>query len=96
LTEGVTGKRWRRAGGGAATGSRIPARTGAELANVWHGQLYWDLGNVLRLLVGSGSARGAELVDGCLAAAAGTLALVSRRLGQANKRGQELLGVLVK
>jgi hypothetical protein len=62
---------------------------------VWHEKLHWDLGNVLRRLVGSGSARGAELIDGCLAAVAGTLALVSRRLGQANKRAQELLGVLV-
>jgi hypothetical protein len=32
----------------------------------------------------SGIARGAELVDGCPAAAAGTLAPVSQRFGQAN------------
>jgi hypothetical protein len=96
LTEGVACERRRRAGGGAAVGPRIPVRTGTELANVLHGQLHWDLGNVLRRLVGSGSARGAELVDGCPAAAAGTLAPVSRRLGQANKRAQELLGVLVE
>jgi hypothetical protein len=96
LTEVVAGELWQRACGGAAAGSRIPARTGAELANVWHGQLHWDLGNMLRRLVSSGSARGVKLVDGCPAAAAGTLAPVSRRLGQANKRGQELLGVLVE
>jgi hypothetical protein len=40
--------------GGAAAGTRIPARTGAELVNVWQGQLHWDLGDVLRGLVGSG------------------------------------------
>jgi hypothetical protein len=51
---------------------------------------------VLRRLVGSGIARGAELVDGYPAAAAGTLAPVTRRLGQANKRAQELQGVLVE
>jgi hypothetical protein len=61
-----------------------------EVVNVWHGQLHWYLGDVLRQLVGSGIARGAELVDGCAAAAAGTLAPVSRRLGQANKQAQEL------
>jgi hypothetical protein len=33
---------------------------------------------------------------GCAEAAAGTLAPVSRWLGQANKRAQELLGVLVE
>jgi hypothetical protein len=67
-----------------------------ELVNVWHRQLHWDLPVVLRWLVGSGIARGAELVDGCPAAAAVTLASVSRWLGQANKRAQELKGVLVK
>jgi hypothetical protein len=77
-------------------GTQTPARTGAERVNVWHGQLHWDLGDVLRRLVGSGIARGAELVDGCPAAAAGTLAPVSRWLGHANKRAQEILGVLVK
>jgi hypothetical protein len=51
---------------------------------------------VLRRLVGSGIALGAELVDGCPAAAAGTLAPVSRLLEQANKRAQELQGVLVE
>jgi hypothetical protein len=71
-------------------------RTGAELVNVWHRQLHWDLAVVLRRLVGSGIARGAKLVGGYLAVAAVTLAPVSRRLGQANKRAQELLGVLVK
>jgi hypothetical protein len=96
LTGGVAGKWRRRTGGGAAAGTRIPARTGAELVNVWHGQLHWDLGDVLRRLVSSGIARGAELVGGCPVAAAGTLAPVSRRLGQANKRVQELQGVLVE
>jgi hypothetical protein len=67
-----------------------------ELVNVWQGQLHWDLGDVLRGLVSSGIARGAELVDGCPVAAAGTLAPVSQRLGQANKRAQELLGLLVE
>jgi hypothetical protein len=79
-----------------AAGTQTPARTGVELVNVWHGQLHWDLGDVLRRLVGSGIARGAELVGGCPAAAARTLAQVSRWLGQAKKRAQELLGVLVK
>jgi hypothetical protein len=51
---------------------------------------------VLRWLVGSGDEREAEPVDDCPAAAAGALAPVSRRLGQANKRAQELLGVLVE
>jgi hypothetical protein len=96
LTGGVAGERRQRTGGGATAGTRTPVRTGAELVNVWHGQLHWDLGNVLRRLVGSGIARGAELVDGCPAAAAGTLALVSQQLGQANKRVQELQGVLVE
>jgi hypothetical protein len=92
LTGGVAGERRRRTGGGAAAGTRIPARTGAELVNVWHGQLHWDLGNVLRRLVASGIARGAELVDGCPAGAAGTLAPVSRRLEQDNKRVQGYRG----
>jgi hypothetical protein len=96
LTGGVAGERRWRTGGGAAAGTQTPARIGAARVNVWHRQLHWDLGDVLRRLVGSGIARGAELVDGCPAAAAGTLAPVSRRLGQANKRAQELLGVLVK
>jgi hypothetical protein len=94
LTGGVTGERRRRTDGGMAAGT--PARTGVELVNVWHGQLHWDLGDVLRRLVGSEIAGGAELIDGCPAAAAGTLAPLSRRLGQANKRVQELLGVLVE
>jgi hypothetical protein len=72
---------------GAAAGTRIPVWTGAELVNVWHGQLHWDLGNVLRRLVASGIARGAELVDGFPAGAAGTLAPVRRRLG-ARARGR--------
>jgi hypothetical protein len=61
-----------------------------------HGQLHGGLGDVLRWLVGSGDEREAEPVDDCPAAAAGALAPVSRRLGQANKRAQELLGVLVE
>jgi hypothetical protein len=96
LTEGVAGERRRRAGGGAAAGTRIPARRGAELVHVLHGQLHGGLGDVLRWLVYSGDERGAEPVDGCPAAAAGALAPVSRQLGQANKRAQELLGVLVE
>jgi hypothetical protein len=96
LTGGVAGERRRRTGGGAAAGTRILARTGAELVNVWHGQLHWDLGDVLIRLVGSGIARGAELGDGCPVAAAGTLAPVSWRLRQANKQAQELQGVLVE
>jgi hypothetical protein len=94
LTEGVAGERRRRASGGAAAGTRIPARTGAELVHVLHGQLHGGLGDVLRWLVGSGDERGAEPVDGCPVAAAGALAPVSRWLGQANKRAQEVLGVL--
>jgi hypothetical protein len=77
-------------------GTRIPARTGAELVHVLHGQLHGGLGDVLRWLVYSGDERGAEPVDDCPAAVAGALALVSRRLGQANKRAHELLGVLVE
>jgi hypothetical protein len=71
LTGGVAGERRRRTGGGAAAGTRTPARTGAELVNMWHGQLHWDLGDVLRRLVGSGIARRAQLADGFPAAAAG-------------------------
>jgi hypothetical protein len=85
LTEGVAGERRRRASGGAAAGTRIPARTGAELVHVLHGQLHGGLGDVLRWLVGSGDERGAETVDGCPVATAGALAPVSRWLGQANK-----------
>jgi hypothetical protein len=96
LTGGVTGERRRRTGGGAAASTRTPERTGAELVNMWHRQLHWDLAVVLRQLVGSGIARGTELVGGCQAAAAVTLAPLSRRLGEDNKRAQELLGVLVK
>jgi hypothetical protein len=95
LTGGVAGEWRRRTGGGAAAGAQIPARTGAELVNVWHKQLRWGLGDALRWLVGSGIVWGAELDDACPAAAAGTLTPVSRRLGQANKRAQELQGVLV-
>jgi hypothetical protein len=91
----VAGERRRRHRGSTAAVAQSPARTGAELVNVWRGQLHWDLAVVLRRLVGSGIARGAELVGGCPAAAAGTLAPVSRRLGHANKRAHELLGVLV-
>jgi hypothetical protein len=94
LTGGVVGE-WRRTGGGAAVGAQIPARTGAERVNVWHEQLHWGLGDALRWLVGSGIVRGAELDDACPAAATGTLAPVSRRLGQANKQVQELQGVPV-
>jgi hypothetical protein len=85
LTGDVAGERRRRTGGGAAAGARIPARTGAEQVNVWHGQLHWGLGDALRWLVGSGVVRGAEPDDGCPMAAAGTLAPVSRRLGLTNK-----------
>jgi hypothetical protein len=95
LTGGVAGERRRRTGGGAVAGARIPARTGAERVNVWHEHLHWGLGDALRWLVGSGIVRGAELDDAYPAVAAGTLALVSRRLGQANKRAQELQGVPV-
>jgi hypothetical protein len=94
LTGDVAGERRRQTGGGASAGARIPARTGAEQVNVWHGQLHWGLGDVLRWLVGSGIVRGAEPDDGCPVAAAGTLAPVSRRLGQTNKSAQELQGVL--
>jgi hypothetical protein len=45
-------------------------------------------------LVGSGIARGAELVDGCPSAAAGETTPVSWRLEQTNKHAQELQGVL--
>jgi hypothetical protein len=45
-------------------------------------------------LVGSGIARGAELVDGCSAAAAGETTSASWWLEQTNKRTQELQGVL--
>jgi hypothetical protein len=45
-------------------------------------------------LVGSGIARGAELVDACSAAAAGETTPASWRLEQTNKRAQELQGVL--
>jgi hypothetical protein len=74
----------------------VVARTGAELINVLHGKPHGGLGDVLRWLVGSGDERAAEPVDDCPAAAAGALAPVSRRLGQANKQAQELLGVLVE
>jgi hypothetical protein len=52
------------------------------------------LGKGLRRLVGSGITRGAELADGCPAAAAGETTPASWRLEQANKRAQELQGVL--
>jgi hypothetical protein len=77
-TGGVAGEWRRRAGGGAAAGTRIPARTGAELVNVWHGQLLWDLADVLRGLVGSGIARRVELVGGSNGAAAGNCNPASR------------------
>jgi hypothetical protein len=47
---------------------------------------------VLRWLVGSGDEREAELVVGCLAAAAGEIPPASWRLEQTNKRAQELQG----
>jgi hypothetical protein len=96
LTGGVAGERRRRTGGGAAAGARIPAKTGVEQVNVLHGQLHWGLGDALRWLVGSEVVRGAEPDDGCPAVAAGTLAPVSRQLGQANERAQELQGVPVE
>jgi hypothetical protein len=69
----------------AAAGARIPVRTGAEWVNVWHEQLHGDLGKGLRRLVGSGIARGAELVDGCPATTAGETTPASWRLEQVNK-----------
>jgi hypothetical protein len=66
------------------------------LSNVLHAGLLGALGKVLDGLVGSGVVRRVELADGCPAVAVGTLALVSRRLGQANKRVQEPQGVLVE
>jgi hypothetical protein len=59
-------------------------------------QLHGGLGDGLRWLVYSGDERGAEPVNGCPTAVAGAQAPVSRQLGQANKRAQELLGVLVE
>jgi hypothetical protein len=93
LTGDVAGER-RRTSGGTAAGARILTRTGAERVNVWHGQLHWGQGKGLRRLVGSGIARGAELVDGCPAAAAGETTPASWQLERANKRAQELQGVL--
>jgi hypothetical protein len=66
------------------------------LSNVLPTGLLGALGKVLDGLVGSGVARRAEPADGCPATAAGTLAPVSRQLDQANKRVQELQGVLVE
>jgi hypothetical protein len=43
----------------------------AELDNVWHEQLHWDLVDVLRWLVGSGITRRVELVGSSNGAAAG-------------------------
>jgi hypothetical protein len=37
LAGGVAGEWRRRNGGGAAAGTRTPARIGAEMVNVWHG-----------------------------------------------------------
>jgi hypothetical protein len=94
LTGDDTGERRRRTSGGAAACAGIPARTGVERVNMWHKQLHGDLGKGLRRLVGSEIARGAELVDGCPAAAAGETTPTIWRLEQANKRAQELQGVL--
>jgi hypothetical protein len=54
------------------------------LGNELHTGLLGALGKVLDRLVGSGVARRAKLADGCPAAAAGTLAPVSRQPGQVN------------
>jgi hypothetical protein len=75
---------------------RSPAREQVGLSNVLHAGLLGALGKVLDGLVGSGVAQRVELADGCPAAAAGTLAPVSRRVGQANKQVQEPQGVLVE
>jgi hypothetical protein len=93
---GVADERRRRNRGNTVAAARSPARERTQLSNVLHTGLLGTLGKVLDGLVGSGVARRAELADGCPAAAAGTLAPVSRRLGQANKRVQELQGVLVE
>jgi hypothetical protein len=81
LTGGVAGEWRRRACGGAAAGTQIPARTGAELVNVWHGQLHWDLVDVPRWWVGSGIARRVELVGSSNGAAAGKRTPASRWKG---------------
>jgi hypothetical protein len=93
---GVAGERRRRNRGNTAAAARSPAREQVGLSNVLHTGLLGALGKVLDGLVSSGVARRAKLADGCPAAAAGTLALVSWRLGQANKKVQELQGVLVE
>jgi hypothetical protein len=93
---GVAGERRRRNRGNTAAAARSSAREQVGLSNVLPTGLLGALGKVLDGLVGSGVARRAKLADGCPAAAAGTLAPVSRRLGQANKRVQELQGVLVE
>jgi hypothetical protein len=93
---GVAGERRRRHRGNTAVAARSPAREHVGLSNVLHAGLLGALGKVLDGLVGSGVVRRVELTDGCPAVAVGTLALVSRRLGQANKRVQEPQGVLVE
>jgi hypothetical protein len=90
---GVAGERQRNRGNTGAA-ARSPAREQVGLSNVLHTGPLGALGKVLDGLVGSGVAWRVELADGCPAAAAGTLAPVSRRLGQDNKRAQELQGVL--
>jgi hypothetical protein len=51
------------------------------MVNVWHGQLHWDLVDVLRWLVGSGIARRVELVGSSNGAATGKRTLASRWKG---------------
>jgi hypothetical protein len=93
---GIAGERQRRHRGNTAAAARSLAREQVGLSNVLHAGLLGTLGKVLDGLVGSGVARRVELADGCPTAAVGTLAPVSRRLWQANKRVQELQGVLVE
>jgi predicted NBD/HSP70 family sugar kinase len=77
---GAAGERWRRSGGGAATGARILVRTGTGQANALHGQLHQGLGDALRWLVGPGDEREAEFVVGCPAVAAGEIPPASWQL----------------
>jgi hypothetical protein len=83
LGGGFASERRRWNGGGVAAGTRTPARTGAELVNVWHGWLLCDLVEALRWLVGSGIARRAELIDSGSGAAAGTRFAAIGQFGQA-------------
>jgi hypothetical protein len=89
---GVAGERWRRHRGNMAAAARSPAREQVGLSNVLHTGLLGALGKVLHGLVGSGVARRAELADGCPAAVAGTLAPVSRWLGQPTSESRSYRG----